>query len=199
MNTSKVKSILLVILGIYSLGLTITHCNRKSIGSHFSEASGSTPDTVYRFIPKPVRLDQEVKPSTVTLPPNPKLFSGTEVPSPPDSVAAVEINQESLSFIFQDKQLNLSQYDFKINLDKYQYLWVDGTLTQKKKSILQRTTIKPYIEIGYGCFNGMVDVEGGLKVKFGNLNTTLGIQGYRYPQFSKDPGWDLKIRIQYEF
>lgn len=197
----KAKDIFLVVLGIYSLGLTITHCNRpKELITPSPDVAhrSEPPETVYRVLKIPSKLSTQVRPSTVILPPNLPIYFGTEVPTR-DSVAAVELNQSNFKFTFQDSIGKVSQLDFKIFPDKYQYLWVDGQLTTQKLPLIKRIHFKPYISTGFRPIHTMLDVEGGLKIQYEKFNYTLGIQGYYYPNLQKDPGWDLRIGIQYEF
>lgn len=166
-----------------------------------SEHRTSPPDTVYEIIEKPSKLNTTVIPSTVTLPPSKK--DNTAIHDIPakvtDSVAAVELNKNHFKFTFQDSLGNISQLDYQIHPDKYQYIWVDGQLTTKKLSWYKRVSLKPYVEADYRIINNLIDIEAGIKLKTQHVNYSVGVSGFYYPKFQKNPGWDVKVGIQYEF
>lgn len=200
----KAKDILLVILGIYSLGMTITHCNRPKelITPLTDDHRTEPPETIYRVLRIPIKLPYTVQPSTVILPPNQSYSSqgsGTSHLINPDSVAAVELNTNSLKFTLQDTLGNLSQLDFRINPQRYQYTWVEGKLTSKPLTWHKKIQVKPYTGISYRPLNNLTDVELGINIKSEHLTYKAGIHGFYYPKFQNDPGWDLVIGIQYEF
>lgn len=207
----KIKSLILFALVIVIAGMTIClYKQRQKLKTAnelienyetVSEHRTSPPDTVYEVIEKPSKLNTTMIPSTVTLPPSKKESTRDEVgvPKMTDSVAAVELNKNHFKFTFQDSLGNLSQLDYEIRPDKYQYIWVDGMLTTQKLPWHKRVSLKPFAEASYRPLNNLLDVEAGIKLKTQHINYSVGVNGFYYPKFQKNPGWDVKIGIQYEF
>lgn len=199
---------LLIIIAGMTIGLYNQHQKLKKANDIIenyetvSEHRTSPPDTAYKVIEIPSKLNTTMIPSTVTLPPNRKnkaTKDEVDVPRMTDSVAAVELNKNHFKFTFQDSLGNVSQLDYEIHPEKYQYLWVDGMLTTQKLPWHKRVSLKPFAEASYRPINNLLDVEAGLKLKTQHVNYSVGINGFYYPKFQKNPGWDVRIGIQYEF
>lgn len=87
--------------------------------------------------------------------------------------------------------------DFELNLDFYKYNWVNNQLTYKPIPILQR--IKPYAYISYRYFHNGIDGGIGLSFKTKTLIYKVGINTSYYPQYKKDLGLDLELKLEYNF
>lgn len=87
--------------------------------------------------------------------------------------------------------------DFELNLDFYKYNWVNNQLTYKPLPFYQR--IKPYAYISYRYFHNVMDGGIGLSFKTKTLNYKLGINTFYYPQYKKDLGLDLELKLEYNF
>lgn len=213
---SKIKNLILVALSILCLWLTIYSCKtqkRLNVAEDLVEDLSLkvdhrtlSPETIFKEVVLPKKLSrQSIIPSTVILPPNLDSHKSQQDSQSSiyntlrDSVAAVEINKRSLKFTFQDSMGNLSQVDFQVDPTKYQYLWVDGQLTAKKLSLFKRIQFKPYVGATYRPLNNLTDIEGGIKLKTQHLEYKVGVNGFYYPRFQKNPGWDVILGIQYEF
>ena len=218
----KIKNILIFLGMIIIAGMTIClykqHQKLKTANKLISNYEAVSdhriqpPDTVYKIIEKPGKLEMVMIPSIVTLPPslkdkvpnNSDLNDSNQpvsavVTKVTDSVAAVELNKDRFKFTFQDTLGNLTQLDYEINPNKYRYIWVDGQLTTEKLSWYKKVSFKPYVQTEYRILNNLLDVEAGIKLKTEHLNYSVGINGFYYPKFQKNPGWDVKVGIQYEF
>ena len=87
--------------------------------------------------------------------------------------------------------------DFELNLDFYKYNWVNNQLTYKPIPIYQR--IKPYAYISYRYFHNVIDGGIGLSFKTKTLIYKVGINTFYYPQYKKDLGLDLELKLEYNF
>ena len=87
--------------------------------------------------------------------------------------------------------------DFELNLDFYKYNWVNNQLTYKPLPIYQR--IKPYAYISYRYFHNVIDGGIGLSFKTKTLIYKVGINTFYYPQYKKDLGLDLELKLEYNF
>ena len=93
--------------------------------------------------------------------------------------------------------LGSTSKDFELNLDFYKYNWVNNQLTYKPIPILQR--IKPYAYISYRYFHNVMDGGIGLSFKTKTLIYKVGINTFYYPQYKKDLGLDLELKLEYNF
>lgn len=93
--------------------------------------------------------------------------------------------------------LGSTSKDFELNLDFYKYNWVNNQLTYKPLPIYQR--IKPYAYISYRYFHNVMDGGIGLSFKTKTLIYKVGINTFYYPQYKKDLGLDLELKLEYNF
>ena len=93
--------------------------------------------------------------------------------------------------------LGSTSKDFELNLDFYKYNWVNNQLTYKPLPIYQR--IKPYAYISYRYFHNVIDGGIGLSFKTKTLIYKVGINTFYYPQYKKDLGLDLELKLEYNF
>ena len=93
--------------------------------------------------------------------------------------------------------LGSTSKDFELNLDFYKYNWVNNQLTYKPIPIYQR--IKPYAYISYRYFHNVIDGGIGLSFKTKTLIYKVGINTFYYPQYKKDLGLDLELKLEYNF
>lgn len=207
----KLKTLAILIGLIIITGMTISLCiqHRKLTEAHqlidnfdiVSDHRQSPPDTVYKVIQIPEKLETQIIPSTVIMSPERKNdnTSSNAVSAITDSVAAVELNKGSFKFTFKDSLGRISQLDYQINPDKYRYTWVDGQLTASKLPWHKKVQFKPFIDASYRPINNLADIEAGIRLKTNHLIYSVGINGFYYPKFQKNPGWDVKLNLQYEF
>ena len=104
-----------------------------------------------------------------------------------------------VSSVYKTDSLTLgsTSKDFELNLDFYKYNWVNNQLTYKPIPILQR--IKPYAYISYRYFHNVMDGGIGLSFKTKTLIYKVGINTFYYPQYKKDLGLDLELKLEYNF
>lgn len=113
-----------------------------------------------------------------------------------DSLVQMLISKEDLSLSFF-RPLNDSYFTekFKLDLENFEYNWVNGKLTQKKVGF--KLKLEPYVYAKYRYFNRMADSGIGLSLKTHNLQYKLGFNGYYYPSLNKPLGIDLEFSITY--
>lgn len=104
-----------------------------------------------------------------------------------------------VSSVYKTDSLTLGSIskDFELNLDFYKYNWVNNQLTYKPIPIYQR--IKPYAYISYRYFYNVIDGGIGLSFKTKTLIYKVGINTFYYPQYKKDLGLDLELKLEYNF
>ena len=104
-----------------------------------------------------------------------------------------------VSSVYKTDSLTLGSIskDFELNLDFYKYNWVNNQLTYKPIPILQR--IKPYAYISYRYFHNVIDGGIGLSFKTKTFIYKVGINTFYYPQYKKDLGLDLELKLEYNF
>lgn len=118
-----------------------------------------------------------------------------------DSLVQFLLDQHHLqvSSVYKTDSLALGSIskDFELNLDFYKYNWVNNQLTYKPIPIFQR--IKPYAYISYRYFHNVMDGGIGLSFKTKTLIYKVGINTFYYPQYKKDLGLDLELKLEYNF
>ena len=104
-----------------------------------------------------------------------------------------------VSSVYKTDSLTLgsTSKDFELNLDFYKYNWVNGQLTCKPISFFQR--FKPYAYVSYRYFHNTLDGGIGLSFKTKTLIYKVGINTFYYPQYKKDLGLDLELKLEYNF
>ena len=104
-----------------------------------------------------------------------------------------------VSSVYKTDSLTLgsTSKDFELNLDFYKYNWVNNQLTYKPLPIYKR--IKPYAYISYRYFHNVMDGGIGLSFKTKTLIYKVGINTFYYPQYKKDLGLDLELKLEYNF
>ena len=104
-----------------------------------------------------------------------------------------------VSSVYKTDSLTLGSIskDFELNLDFYKYNWVNNQLTYKPIPLYQR--IKPYAYISYRYFHNVMDGGIGLSFKTKTLIYKVGINTFYYPQYKKDLGLDLELKLEYNF
>ena len=104
-----------------------------------------------------------------------------------------------VSSVYKTDSLTLgsTSKDFELNLDFYKYNWVNNQLTYKPLPIYQR--IKPYAYISYRYFHNVMDGGIGLSFTTKTLIYKVGINTFYYPQYKKDLGLDLELKLEYNF
>ena len=127
-----------------------------------------------------------------------------------DQASMVNNNDSLVQFLLDNRHLQVSSVyktdsltlgsiskDFELNLDFYKYNWVNGQLTCKPISFFQR--FKPYAYVSYRYFHNTLDGGIGLSFKTKTLIYKVGINTFYYPQYKKDLGLDLELKLEYNF
>lgn len=127
-----------------------------------------------------------------------------------DQASMVNNNDSLVQFLLDNRHLKVSSVyktdsltlgsiskDFELNLDFYKYNWVNGQLTCKPISFFQR--FKPYAYVSYRYFHNTLDGGIGLSFKTKTLIYKVGINTFYYPQYKKDLGLDLELKLEYNF
>ena len=111
-----------------------------------------------------------------------------------DSLIQMLLSKDDLKLAFKSSGGFLTN-DFDLDLDRYQYNWVDGKLTQKKLGF--KIKLEPYLYAKYRYFNKMADLGFGISFKTQNLSYKLGLNGFYYPCLQNKLGTDLEFTITY--
>lgn len=127
-----------------------------------------------------------------------------------DQSSMVNNNDSLVQFLLDKRHLQVSSVyktdsltlgsiskDFELNLDFYKYNWVNGQLTCKPISFFQR--FKTYAYVSYRYFHNTLDGGIGLSFKTKTLIYKVGINTFYYPQYKKDLGLDLELKLEYNF
>lgn len=93
--------------------------------------------------------------------------------------------------------LGSTSKDFELDLDFYNYNWVNNQLTRKPINFLER--FKPYTYISYRYFHNVMDAGFGLSFKTKTLIYKVGVNTFYYPKYKKDLGLDLEFKLEYNF
>lgn len=113
-----------------------------------------------------------------------------------DSLVQMLISKEDLSLSFFSP-LNDSYFTekFKLDLENFEYNWVNGQLTQNK--VRFKPELHPYIYTKFRPLHTLTDIGLGLSLKTHNFQYKLGFNGYYYPSLNKPLGIDLEFSITY--
>lgn len=198
------RNILLVILVTFILGYllgTITTCNFRKTENQFADAI--VTDTVYKSITEYIPIKPYPK---LELPKRIILYgiSNREVDSVSinvnDSLFGIQWDKRKLQLDFLDTQTkNVKTKIYSIDTDKFKYSFTNGNLTyQKLRFYEKKDFLKPYVYLQYRPFNNLFDIGGGINFKTGNFNYQMGVNSFYYPKI-KSKGFDLEIRVQYNF
>lgn len=196
-------------LFIVLLGFTIYLCFRnyklsREVNS-LEQAVNEIPDTVYTEKPfKPEKkYSEKIEPGKILVHDNkqPTLFPDSMLRQPvisnQDSLVQIVLKKDKLNLSLFNKETNTySTRLFPIDLDKYNYNWYEGQLTQKR---VKRFSLNPYIYGKYRPFNNLLDMGTGIEFKTNRFNYKLGINAFYYPKFQSGIGTDLEFSVQYKF
>lgn len=113
-----------------------------------------------------------------------------------DSLVQILLSREDLSLsFFRPSAEGFLTQKFDLDLDNYQYNWLNGKLTQKKIGF--QLKLEPYVYAKYRYFNLMADAGIGISFKTRNLQYKLGLNGFYYPSLQDKLGTDLEFSITY--
>ena len=114
----------------------------------------------------------------------------------PDSLVQILLDEKSLRISFKDDSLGFYfSKDFELDLSSYKYNFINNSLTKYKKSIFAK--LKPYAYISYRYPQNLGDLGLGIGFKTQKVIYKVGINGFWYPSFKKDPGLNLEFRLEY--
>lgn len=117
-----------------------------------------------------------------------------------DSLVQFLLDRSSLvisSVIKTDSNTIGKSKEFELDLDSYQYNWINNQLTVKR--IPFRKRIKPYVYASYRYFHKAFDCGMGISFKTKSLIYKVGVNSFWYPNYKKDPGLDLEFKLEYNF
>lgn len=83
-----------------------------------------------------------------------------------------------------------------LDLSQYNYQYVGNKLTSKK---VNRVKLYPEIGYTYRPLNKLHDIDLSINFKTTRINYKVGLNGFYYPSFQKNPGWDFVLGISYKF
>lgn len=114
----------------------------------------------------------------------------------PDSLVQILLDEKSLRISFKDDSLGFYfSKDFELDLSSYKYNFINNSLTKYKKSIFAK--LKPYAYISYRYPLNLGDLGLGIGFKTQKVIYKVGINGFWYPSFKKDPGLNLEFSLEY--
>lgn len=114
----------------------------------------------------------------------------------PDSLVQILLDDKSLRISFKDDSLgSYFSKDFELDLSSYKYNFINNSLTKYKKSIFAK--LKPYAYISYRYPQNLGDLGLGIGFKTQKVIYKVGMNGFWYPSFKKDPGLNLEFRLEY--
>lgn len=114
----------------------------------------------------------------------------------PDSLVQILLDEKSLRISFKDDSLGFYfSKDFELDLSSYKYNFINNYLTKYKKSIFAK--LKPYAYISYRYPQNLGDLGLGIGFKTQKVIYKVGMNGFWYPSFKKDPGLNLEFRLEY--
>ena len=113
-----------------------------------------------------------------------------------DSLVQILFNKKDISLsFFRPLTESFITEKFNLDLDKYQYNWVNGKLTQEKLGF--KLKVQPYVYVKYRYFNNLADMGLGISFKTRNIQYKLGLNGFYYPCLQNKLGTDLEFSITY--
>lgn len=114
----------------------------------------------------------------------------------PDSLVQILLDEKSIRISFKDDSLgSYFSKDFELDLSSYKYNFINNSLTKYKKSIFAK--LKPYAYISYRYPQNLGDLGLGIGFKTQKVIYKVGMNGFWYPSFKKDPGLNLEFRLEY--
>ena len=114
----------------------------------------------------------------------------------PDSLVQILLDEKSLRISFKDDSMGFYfSKDFELDLSSYKYNFINNSLTKYKKSIFAK--LKPYAYISYRYPQNLGDLGLGIGFKTQKVIYKVGMNGFWYPSFKKDPGLNLEFRLEY--
>lgn len=114
----------------------------------------------------------------------------------PDSLVQILLDEKSLRISFKDDSLgSYFSKDFELDLSSYKYNFINNSLTKYKKSIFAK--LKPYAYISYRYPQNLGDLGLGIGFKTQKVIYKVGMNGFWYPSFKKDPGLNIEFRLEY--
>lgn len=114
-----------------------------------------------------------------------------------DKLISLDLTKKKLSLGLVTLTGEVIEKIYPVDLNGYNYRYVNQTLTYKKKSIF--TKIKPTVEYMYRPLNNFHDVNIGLIYKTGLINYEIGLNGHHYNFKESQFGIDPYLRIKFEF
>ena len=114
----------------------------------------------------------------------------------PDSLVQILLDEKSLRISFKDDSIGFYfSKDFELDLSSYKYNFINNSLTKYKKSIFAK--LRPYAYISYRYPQNLGDLGLGIGFKTQKVIYKVGMNGFWYPSFKKDPGLNLEFRLEY--
>lgn len=116
-----------------------------------------------------------------------------------DSLVQFTLEKDKLTLSNITSTGNYYTREYPIDLGKYDYNWYNNQLTRNPTPHKFFHSLNPYAQLSYRPFNNLFDIGIGISFKTNRINYKLGVNGFYYPRFQKNLGWDLELSINYEF
>ena len=120
----------------------------------------------------------------------------TSYPNSP-KILGLELNDRRMSIDLLSTSGDTYSQQYKINTNKYQYRFDGTSLTYEKKPFIKRFNISASYQ--FRPLNNLHDIDLGIKYNTSKFNYVMGINGFYYPRYKNNPGWDIYFRVEYNF
>lgn len=132
--------------------------------------------------------------------PQMRMITGSQDLQGKDSLVQFLLDRQSLvisSVIKTDSNTIGKSQEFELDLDSYQYNWINNHFTVKRIPFQKK--IKPYAYASYRYFHKAFDCGIGVSFKTKSLIYKVGVNSFWYPNYKTDPGLDLEFKLEYNF
>lgn len=109
---------------------------------------------------------------------------------------SLEVDNNELNFQLLPIDGNPVEKRYKVNFDKYKYVYVDNELTFKKRNYFQ---IYPSIEYKYRFLHKLHDMDLSLNFKTNKFTYMVGLNCFSYYNLGIPFGYDAEIGVRYNF
>ena len=161
------------------------------------------PKTVYQYRVDTVEISKvELKSDTVTIYLQDSLTLEvssqflTQYPTT-DRLIQLLVDSKTLNLSLQNTSGKVFTKTYEVDFQNHSYNYLENTLTSKPKPIIRR--FSPYTELQFRPIHNLWDFNLGLKYETKLFNYEIGFNAFYYPEFKKNLGTDLYLKLNYTF
>lgn len=194
---SKILLVISLILALGTICLCFRNIQLRKQLERYTPKVVSKIDTVY--LDKPFKVEAPYK--EVSTPTKVTVYKGglekDTSSQAKDSVIQFKLDKGKLDLTLYNKSDSTVHTDmYTLDLDKYKYIYNNGTLTQKKKLGIR---LSPYIITKVRPLNQFYDLSGGLSIIHGHFSYSIGFDLGYYPKLSDKLQKDVDVSVTYNF